>query len=104
MIEMIETNQDKAQLTVRISGKFNFKMYREFARIYTGNKGKYDRYILDMRETNYMDTSALGMLLQMREYLDASRDDIHIINCSNQLQSLFEISNFDQLFTFQCVA
>lgn len=97
---MIETiNSKDKELTVRISGTFVFDIYKEFTRVYKDNKGKYDKFILDMRETKYMDTSALAMLLQMREYLEADKKDIHIINCNNNVGNLFKISNFDELFT-----
>lgn len=101
MIEVINKNQNESEITIRISGKFIFKMYKEFSHVYLGTKGKYDKYILDMKETKYMDSSILGMLLQMREYLDTSKDNIHIINCNPYLMSIFKISNFDRLFTIK---
>jgi anti-anti-sigma factor len=53
--------------------------------------------VLDLAGTEYMDSSALGMLLLLHDYAkDAS--SIEIINCSPDIKAIFAISNFQKLF------
>jgi anti-anti-sigma factor len=54
--------------------------------------------IIDLRETDYMDSSALGMLLNMKKTLGESVSSITISNCRPQLKKILQISRFDKKF------
>jgi anti-anti-sigma factor len=45
-----------------------------------------------------MDSSALGMLLLLREHVDGVRERVRIINCNTEIRKILEIANFDKLF------
>jgi anti-anti-sigma regulatory factor len=46
-----------------------------------------------------MDSSALGMMLLLREYVGGDQSKIIIKDCPHPIKTLFLVSNFDQLFT-----
>ena len=52
-----------------------------------------------MKETSYLDSSALGMLLLLRDHAGGDNAKIKIINCNSDVRKILSISNFEQLFT-----
>lgn len=91
-------SSDGKNLTINISGRFDFEVVQEFRNAYTGHQNV--NYIIDMRATEHMDSSALGMLLNMRKSLgDNAR--IAIINCRPQIKKILTISRFDKKFSLE---
>jgi anti-anti-sigma factor len=56
---------------------------------------------VDMRETSAIDSSALGMLLNMKRFLNKSDKEIKIKNCNQVVKKVFQITNFNQKFTIE---
>jgi HptB-dependent secretion and biofilm anti anti-sigma factor len=86
-------------LTIFIQGRFDFSSHQEFRSAYEGLARVPDQYRIDMRETSYLDSSALGMLLLLRDYAGGDKAKIEILNCSADVQKILTISNFEQLFS-----
>ena len=84
---------------IRISGTFDFNMRQEFRDAYEKIGSDIRRCIVDFRETEYIDSSALGMLLLFRDYLGGNSSHIELVNCGATTSKIFKISNFHQLFT-----
>jgi len=84
--------------TIAISGRFDFNLHKEFREAYKaqGNGGK---FIIDLQGTEYMDSSALGMLLLLREHAGGDQSDINISNASAEINKILTISNFHKLFS-----
>lgn len=89
---------DGTILTIQIKGKFDFNLVQSFRQAYADINNKIDRIVIDLRETDYMDSSALGMLLNMKKTLGPSIDGIRISNCQPQLKKILQISRFDKKF------
>jgi len=91
-------SSDGKTLTINISGRFDFEIVQEFRNAYAEHKNMH--YVIDMRSTEHMDSSALGMLLNMRKSLgDAAK--ISIINCRPQIKKILTISRFDKKFNIE---
>lgn len=88
-------------LTIAITGRFDFTLHKDFREAYTesGKNGDIKSYIIDLSGTDYMDSSALGMLLLLREYAGGDKGNIQIKNCNSEIKEILEISNFDRLFS-----
>lgn len=90
-----ERSSDK--LTIKIKGRFDFSTHQDF-------RGAYERetdakhYVVDLKETNYLDSSALGMLLLLRDHAGGERADVRLENCSADVIKILAISNFSKLF------
>ena len=80
-----------------IQGRFDFGSHQDFRESYDKNESTVKEYVVDMAETSYLDSSALGMLLLLRDHA-GSDAVIKIINCNADVFKIFEISNFDQMF------
>lgn len=94
-----ETSADDNTVTIKISGRFDFAVQNEFRDCYYNSSlGDNVRFIIDMSGANYMDSSALGMLLMMREYLGGNSANISIVNCSPDIKNILTVANFQSLF------
>lgn len=89
---------DGTELQVCISGQFDFNSVQDFRAAYDGEK-KYRRYILDMSRVDHIDSSALGMLLNMKKIVGEGVE-VHIRNCKPGIKKIFMISRFDKKFIF----
>jgi anti-anti-sigma factor len=88
---------DGREVTIQIGGRFDFSCHRAFQDAHVQHHGKGMRYVVDLADTSYMDSSALGMLLLLRE--DQSAGGIRITNCRDEVRGILRTANFDRLFT-----
>jgi len=89
---------DGTILTIQIKGKFDFNLVQSFRQAYSQISSTTVKVNVDLRETDYMDSSALGMLLNMRKTLQEQVSTIEISNCQPQLKKILQISRFDKKF------
>ena len=87
------------KITIKVSGRFGFSSHQEFRQIYESVSGDIRSYTVDMSEATYLDSSALGMLLLMRDHAGGDNSQIDIINCNDDVKKILTISNFGQLFS-----
>ncbi len=92
---------DGTVLTIRIQGRFDFSSHQEFRDAYESDDGKVKEFMIDMSETTYLDSSALGMLLLLRDYAGGDSASISITNCNHDVKKILTISNFEQLFVIK---
>ena len=90
--------EKESTLTISIDGKFDFGSLKDFRQAYSEDHGRVSKYIVDMRRTETMDSSALGMLLNMKKYLNKEDREIRIINCGPTLRKILLIARFDKKF------
>ena len=94
-----EISNDGKTITIKINGRFDFAIQNEFRDCYYNLENKEgSKFVIDMSNANYMDSSALGMLLMMREYLGGNSADISIINTSADIKNILTVANFQSLF------
>lgn len=93
----ITTATSGKQHTIKIQGRFDFAMQNEFRKAYEKAASNSD-FILDFTATEYMDSSALGMLLLLRDYAGEDKAKVELKNCRSEIKNILEISNFHQLF------
>ena len=96
----IMVNKSESGLTVAIEGRFDFSSHKEFRDAYRDSDTGVN-YIIDMSKTDYMDSSALGMLLLLREHAGGDKASIKITGCSADIKKILTISNFQKLFDIQ---
>lgn len=91
-------SQDGKAVTIKINGNFDFNVHREFREAYRDASGPGQQYLVDLTETVYMDSSALGMLLLLREHAGSDGKQVKIVGGNAEIKKIFEISNFNRLF------
>ena len=93
-------SDDNMTFTISVTGDFCFSLLHEFRQAYTSNEASSAKNIIvDLRMTNTVDSSALGMLLNMKEHTNKEDGEIHIINCNKFVGNIFEITNFKKKFS-----
>ncbi|MDE1461458.1 STAS domain-containing protein [Spartinivicinus poritis] len=99
-ISTIKSEDGKA-LTIKIQGRFDFGEHQAFRDAYERISRRPAEYVIDLNETTYLDSSALGMLLLLRDHAGGDEADIKIVNCKPDVKKILLISNFEQLFAIQ---
>jgi len=88
---------DGKTLHIRMGQRFDFSAHSALRAAYAGDRPRFDTYIIDLRETTYMDSSALGMLLQLKEFAGGSTRSLQIKNANDSIREILSVANFDQL-------
>lgn len=91
-------SNDGKQLIITIKGKFDFSLVQEFRQAYAEINEQQPTVVIDLRETEYLDSSALGMLLNMRKSLGDRVKEIQLVNCRPEIRRILDISRFDKMF------
>lgn len=89
------------ELTIKVDGRFDFSAHQEFRDAYEGMSNDVTNYVVDLGSTSYLDSSALGMLLLLRDHAGGDNANIKIVKCNEDVRKILTISNFEQLFTIQ---
>ncbi len=99
----IETRLDSASkiLTINISGRFDFGVHQQFRKATEQASTGITNIMVDMTKVDYMDSSALGMLLVLRDKVGENKSAVCIKGAKPEVKKILEIANFDRLFTLE---
>ena len=99
----IETRRsdDGKTLTICVEGRFDFSTHQSFRDAYEHSEPTVSHYVIDLSDTTYRDSSALGMLLLLRDHAGGDGARISIENCNSDVRRILSISNFEQLFSIR---
>lgn len=86
--------------TLTLAGRFDFSIHRDFRRNYedilsTPGVRELD---VDLAKVDYIDSSALGMLLLLREKAGNQRIQLKLANAQGSVRQVLEVANFGRLF------
>ena len=98
MSVVTEVSPDGQTLTISIKGRFDFGRHQEFRESYEKLEKKPESDVVDLRKATYLDSSALGMLLLLRDHAGGDSSDIRVVNSNSDVRKILAISNFDKLF------
>ncbi|MFC3093336.1 anti-sigma factor antagonist [Alteromonas sediminis] len=89
---------DGTTLTIKMDSKFDFSKVKDFRETYDDVGDELTTIIVDLSRTEYMDSSALGMMLNMQKTLSGRPVSYKIQNCQEQVARILKISRFDKKF------
>lgn len=92
---------DGKTLTIILDDKFDFAKVQEFRDTYSDGIDGVETIVVDLANTEYMDSSALGMLLNMQKSLKEQVSDFQIVNSRPSVAKILQISRFDKKFTIK---
>jgi len=95
----IDVSNDNKTATIKINGRFDFSLHNEFRKSYKDVNLKNGVYSIDLGNTEYLDSSALGMLLLLKEYAESQSATVRLVNFNNEIKEILSIASFDKLFT-----
>jgi anti-anti-sigma factor len=93
-----EFSEDGAQLTIYLEEKFDFGKVQDFRFAYSDGTEEVKTIVVNLEKTEYMDSSALGMLLNMQKSLNGSVSAFKISNCRPQVLKILQIARFGKKF------
>jgi len=94
-------SEDGKVLTISVPSRLDITTHKEFGEAYKDKLGPVSSCIVDMAEVEFLDSSALGMLVMFRENAVAKDVDISIVNCRPSVKKIFAAVNFDRLFKME---
>jgi anti-anti-sigma factor len=99
----IQTRKDNGTARMVLKGRFDFQTHRDFRAACDDTLAAADvRTIeVDMDGVEYLDSSALGMLLLLRDKGKNSNKAISLANCRGSVRQVLDIANFGKIFAMR---
>lgn len=99
----METNLTIAdsRALIRLQGRFDFNAHREFRDAVDNalRDAAAKEIQVDLGGVDYLDSSALGMLLMLRDKARGGSKTVSLVNCRGAVRQVLDIANFSKLFT-----
>lgn len=95
----VRASAQGSSLVICVEGRFDFHCHKEFRKACEEVIGTFTECVVDLRGTEYLDSSALGMLLVLRESLGGVK--VRVTNCRPSILKILQIANFNSLFTLE---
>jgi len=95
-------HKGNTELTITLNETFDYKCVRQFRESYEQADKQYCKTInISFTSTKYMDSSALGMLLNLDKVANQMGAKVILINTDDQIQKILRIARFEKKFTIQ---
>ncbi len=94
-------SDDKKCVTISIEERFDFSVHQHFRDAYADCNQNGMQFILDLARTSYMDSSALGMILLLKDHVGKLSGELKIINPNEAVNKILEIAQFHRLMTIE---
>ncbi|MDP2832148.1 MAG: STAS domain-containing protein [Pseudomonadota bacterium] len=96
-----EVSGDRA--TLKLGGRFDFHSHRDFRAAYEKvlETGAVREIIINFGEVDYLDSSALGMLLLLREKAEGTGKSVVLAGLHGTVKQVLDIANFGKLFSIR---
>lgn len=91
---------EAGKATIRLSGRFDFNTHREFRGAYEPlvSDASVRSVVVDFGGVDYLDSSALGMLLMLRDKLSGAGKEVSLSGVQGNVKQVLDIANFGKLF------
>jgi anti-anti-sigma factor len=91
------------RLTLNLSGRFDFHAHREFRSAYEEalESAGVREIEISFKGVDYLDSSALGMLLLLREKAESSGKQVTLSGLAGTVKQVLDIANFGKLFAIK---
>jgi len=94
-------SQEDKQVVISVSERFDFSLHQQFRDAYSQCVDQNLNYILDLSDTDYMDSSALGMILLLKDHIELHTSKLVIRKPSDTVNKILEIAQFHRLMTIE---
>ena len=101
MAIIAKNSGDGRLVRISINGRFDFSQHADFRNAYPIEDAPCRRFEIDLSNVPYMDSSALGMLLVLRERAGGDKADITLIGFNDEIEQILSISRFKNLFKLE---
>lgn len=96
---LVTINKTSQQTIIRLKGRFDYDARRDFdAAAQIGLSEPAGEIQMNLMEVEYMDSSALGMLLVLRDKATAQGKTVSLSECQGFVKKILDVANFQKLF------
>ncbi|BBL71273.1 STAS domain-containing protein [Methylogaea oryzae] len=97
----IRTDIYEKKATLTLNGRFDFTLHKDFRDTYEQalSNSEVKAIEINLRDVDYLDSSALGMLLLLKDRAAQAGASVSLNNCRETVRQILEIANFHKLFT-----
>jgi anti-anti-sigma factor len=91
---------ESGKAIVKLAGRFDFNTHREFRAAYEPliTDATVRSVAIDFSGVDYLDSSALGMLLMLRDKLGGANKEVALTGVRGNVKQVLDIANFGKLF------
>lgn len=99
----ITSEEIAGRMVLRLAGRFDFHSHTAFRAAYEKGLASASVRELDVNFTgvDYLDSSALGMLLLLREKAEANNKTVTLSSLQGTVKQVLDIANFGKLFVIK---
>jgi len=90
-------SQNGKEVTLCVNERFDFSLHQLFREAYIQCEEPNSVFNLDLSKTTYMDSSALGMILLLKEHADKLLGKVIIYKPNDSVSKILEIAQFHRL-------
>jgi anti-anti-sigma factor len=96
----ISNSTNGARATLNLTGRFDFHSHRDFRNAYEKVLDEVQAREIEVNfaSVDYLDSSALGMLLLLKEKADAAGKSVTLASPKGAVKQVLDIANFGKLF------
>lgn len=98
----MQTNvlKDAGMAEIKLVGRFDFNTHRDFRSAYEPlvTDSEIGSVSIDFSGVDYLDSSALGMLLMLRDKLGGTNKEVLLTGVRGNVKQVLDIANFGKLF------
>lgn len=93
-------SKEGSKATIKLNGRFDFNTHRDFRAAYEPlvSDGGVREVLVDFSGVDYLDSSALGMLLMLRDKVTGAGKEVSLGNVRGNVKQVLDIANFGKLF------
>ena len=92
--------KESNQAVIKLNGRFDFNTHRDFRAAYEPllADAALKSVIVDFSAVDYLDSSALGMLLMLRDKMGGANKEVVLNGVRGNVKQVLDIANFGKLF------
>jgi anti-anti-sigma factor len=97
MTNLVTCDRKEETLTFKILGEFDYTTGVKLKKL-AQRQSKADEYIIDLKMVKYINSSAFGAMIVLKEIFQADDNSISLINASPEIMQMLKAVHFDKLF------
>jgi len=95
---MIQVTDHQDIVTIQLSGRFDFRLVKDFQDLLAREP---KTWVVDLSQVDYVDSSALGMLLLLRDRVRGDPQRILLRGLQGQPRAVLTMAKFDRMFKME---
>lgn len=95
---MIQVTDNHDVVTIQLTGRFDFRVIKDFQELLSREPRT---WVVDLSAVDYVDSSALGMLLLLRDRVRGDAQRVQLRGVHGQPREVLVMAKFDRMFKLE---